>query len=536
MKLYIKRLFFVALVVIGLVSCDDDYAELNTNPNSAGAEAFDPNLILPTVIFQTGNNKNGYSGAVLFQVMWTQVMASTSTGGANYYSNADKYVPSGSTNSYIQSFWNNYYSTASRAKQMEKLATEKGLPNLANIGKMIQIFDIAFVSDVYGDVPYAEALQADDEVTQPSYQAQSELYPQMLADLETAILALNDSGDKPTNDILYEGNISQWRKFGYSLMLKLAMRLVKVDAATAQTYVTKAVQGGVFTSADDDAFSIMDEPNGYTNATANALNVVDDIYEVRWSNTFIDYLKSTNDPRLSVVAEVPPAGLEANKDGAIVGNNDPAVQIGLPNGFDLKGGVTDVSNEPNYPGATGEGDNIAPIGNYSRPTSIYRDRVAPTFILTYAQVQFLLADAAARGLTVPGTADQYYTEGLTASFETLNKMGGTQISNADATSYATANPLDTSSMEASLKMINEQYWASIAMIGNFVEVWNNWKRSDYPELVPVNYTGNFSNGMIPVRQPYPAGEESVNTANYQDAISRIDGPNDWNTKVWWDVE
>ena len=535
MILFIKRLFLASVFLLTL-SCDDDFSDLNTDPNRAGAEAFDANLILPTVIFQSANNRDGYSGAVLFQVMWIQLMASTSTGGANYYSNGDKYVASGSTNSYIANFWNSQYATASRAKQMEKLATDKGLMNLANIGKVLQILDVAFISDVYGDVPYDQALQADEDITEPSYQLQSNLYPQLLSDLETAILALNDSGDIPTNDFLYNGNISQWRKFGYSLMLKLASRLVKVDAAMAQTYITKAVDGGVFTSPDDDAFSIMDEANGFTNATANAFNVVDDVYEVRWSKRFIDYLQATDDPRLAVVAEVPPAGLAANRDGSVVGNSDPAAQIGLPNGFDLRGAGTDVSTEPNYPGPTGTGDDVAPLGNYSRPTAIYRDREGPTFILTYAQIQLLLADAAARGFTVPNTASQYYDNGVIAAFSTLNKMGGSQISVADATAYAAANPLDTSSSEASLKMINEQYWASTGTIGSFVESWNNWKRSDYPELTPVNYSGNFSNGQIPVRQPYPAGEEATNTENYLEAIGRIGGPNDWTTKMWWDVE
>src|SRR5690606_35790092 len=116
------------------------------------------------------------------------------------------------------------------------------------------------------------------------------------------------------------------------------------------------------------------------------------------SNKLIDFLKSMDDPRLPVIAEVPAAGLAANRSTA-PGNNDPAVQIGLPNGYDLRGGATDVVNAPNYPGSTGSGNDLAPIGKYSRPTAIYRDRDAPVFILTYAEVQFLLADAAARGLT-----------------------------------------------------------------------------------------------------------------------------------------
>ncbi|WP_431012721.1 SusD/RagB family nutrient-binding outer membrane lipoprotein, partial [Rahnella sp. PAMC25617] len=83
-----------------------------------------------------------------------------------------------------------------------------------------------------------------------------------------------------------------------------------------------------------------------------------------------------------------------------------------PNGYDLKGGTTDVTKEPNYPGPTGAGVDVAPIGAYSRPTAVYRDRNAPVFILTYAEIQLLLADAAARGYSVPSSASAYYAAGL----------------------------------------------------------------------------------------------------------------------------
>ena len=533
MKIFLKRTFLVGILLVISASCDSDFAELNTDPNKAGAELFDPNLILPTVIYNYHDLNTGYSGAILFQSMWVQIMASTSTGGANYYSNADKYVASGSTTTYQSRLWD-LYGGASRARQMELLSIEKGLPNLAAIGKMLQIMNIATVSDVYGDVPYSEALMASDGLTLPAYDLQENLYPQLLADLQSAVSELSDSADSPTNDIVYNGDISKWRKFGYSLMLKMAMRLSEVDASTAQTFVSAAIVGGVFDSSEDDAVVIMDNSNGFANTNANALNVQDDIYEVRWSNTMIDYLSATDDPRLSVIAEVPPAGLEANKDGSLVGDSDPAIQIGLPNGYDLKGGATDVSNEPNYPGPTGAGDNIAPIGNYSRPTGMYRNRDASWFILTYAETQLLLADAAVQGLGASGSAADYYTQGVIGAMETLNKMGGTQISGAAALAYATANPLDVSSTDASLKMINEQIWATTGLWGDFIESWNNWKRSAYPELTPVNYTGNFSGGQIPVRQPYPTSESSNNTANYQAAVSAMGGVDDWTTKVWWD--
>lgn len=530
MKKYIS--LFLTGILLAVSSCDGDFEDINTDPNRADGDVFDPNLILPTVSYNYGNMMTGYTGAILFQSMWVQVMASTSTGGANYYSNADKYVASGSTNSYIQSVWNDGYSTASRVYQMQSLAEKKGFTNLVAVGEIWKVLTLSFVSDVYGDLPYSEALQAEAGITQPKYDTQQAAYIAMLSDLDAALASINDAGGEIKNDVLYDGDLVKWKKLGYSIMLRMAMRLVEVDASTAQTYIQKAVTGGVFANIADEAVLVSDQANGYANSSANALNVVDDLYEVRWSNKLIDFLKSKNDPRLPVIAEVPGAGLAANKS-IEPGNNDPSVQIGLPNGYDLRGGATDIVNAPGYPGSTGTGGDVAPIGKYSRPTAIYRDRDAPVFILTYAEVQFLLADAAARGISVSGSAASHYAAGLEAALVSIGKFGGGTITPATAAAFAAANPLNTSSATESLKMINEQIWATTGVFANFVESWNNWKRSGYPELTPVNYAGNFSSGQIPTRQLFPASESSTNPDGLSNAVTSMGG-DDWTIKVWWD--
>ena len=531
MKKYIN--IILAGILLAVSSCDGDFADINTDPNRADGNLFDPNLILPTVSYNYGNMMTGYTGSILFQSMWSQVMASTSSGGANYYSNGDKYVVSGSTNSYIQSVWNDGYSAASRVYQMQSLAEKKGLTNLVAVGSIWKVLTLSFVSDIYGDLPYSEALQAEAGITQPKYDSQSDAYMAMLSELETALSSINESGDQIKNDVLYTGDLAKWKKLGYSIMLRMAMRLVEVEPATAQTYVQKAIAGGVFSSTDDEAILVSDQTNGYSNSSANALNVVDDIYEVRWSNRLIDFLKADSDPRLAIIAEIPVAGLAANKSIA-VGNNDPAVQVGMPNGYDLNGSATDISNAPGYPGSTGSGADVSPIGKYSRPTAIYRDIDAPVFILTYAEIQFLLADAAARGYSVPSSASSYYAAGLEGAMVSIGKFGGATIPVTSISSFVAANPLDISSSEASLEMINTQIWATTGIFANFVESWNNWKRSGYPELTPVNYSGNFSSGQIPRRQLYPASESTTNPQGLANAISNMGGDT-WINNVWWDA-
>jgi hypothetical protein len=156
-------------------------------------------------------------------------------------------------------------------------------------------------------------------------------------------------------------------------------------------------------------------------------------------------------------------------------------------------------------------------------------------VLTYAETELLLAEAAARGWSVGGTALTHYANGVSAALQSLATLGADgAISAATADAYALAHPLNITTLDASLKQINEQYWATTGAFFNYMEAWVNWKRSGYPVLTPVNYTGNFSGGVIPRRQPYPPVEASINGTNYTEAAGRITGGDTWSSRVWWD--
>ena len=533
-----KKIFIYATVAIAfsMAGCDKDFDAINTDPTKASPASFNPNYFLSNSQWNYLDGTMGYNGPTLFQSGWIQIMASTSSGGANYYSNMDKYVPSGNTNDYQGRSWNSCYKSASLAYEIVKLTSSNpDLVNLTGVAQIMKILNISYITDMYGDCPYSQALQAKTGVTLPVYDSQDALYKSMLSDLDAAVSSLNDAKAKPTSDLFpYKGDISKWRKFGYSLMLRMAMRLTKADAATAKTYAEKAAAGGTFASNDDDAYIICDNTNGYKNDYARDLTTAADFYQVRWSKTFIDYLKASNDPRLGVIAEVPKPGVTANQTVGLAGDSDPLVQLGLPNGYDLNAGATDISTSPGYPGPTGSGSDASPIGKYSRPkTTIYGNLNAPVYILTYAQTELLLAEASVRGFNVGSTAAIHYNNGVVGAMLSLAPYGAV-ISSSTATAFAAAHPLDVSSVSASLKMINEQYWATSGSQLNFTDAWNNWKRSGFPALTPVVYSGNFSGGVIPRRQPYPTTEGTRNGANYKTAVSSLSNGDTWSSKVWWD--
>jgi hypothetical protein len=515
------------------ISCTDDFDAINTDPTQTSAEIFDANYLLSQGQFEYSNT--GYS-QLLFQSMWTQVFAST----YGYYSNGDKYVGSSSLISYQNRIFEEDYRAASLIFEMQNLVNDKDdQSNLYNIGTIMKVLILQQITDCYGDVPYSEALRAKEGIDRPVYDTQEAIYNSMLSELETAINNLDEAKTAPTADLIYDGDIAKWKRFGYSLMLRIAMRLTEVNPSLAQSYAEMAAAGGTFTSIDDNARVYTDNNTGYGNNTSGALRVADDYREVRWSERFIDFLASTDDPRLGVIAEIPEDGLANNQNQDLAGDTDPSIQIGLPNGYDLNGGSTDIRSYPGYPGGTGAGDDLAPLGKYSRPTTgLYLSRNAPNFILTYAQTELLLAEAKVRGWNVGSTtAAQRYANGVIAAMESLSQFNAVgTISNGDASAYVGANPLDESTQASALKMINEQYWVATGSLFNFIETWSNWRRSGYPVLTAVTYPNQFTDGSIPVRIPYQSSEAANNPEGYSSAVSRLSNGDTFISSVWWDVD
>ncbi len=545
-----QRTSIIAIVAAGLVftACDKNFKTINTDPEHLTSVNMDYKYLFTAAQLITSGNSdaNAYEDertALGYASCMIQHLSST----VSYYP-GDKYTYDASYNG---SYWEQNY--ADPVKNIQEIIyhtkSDPAQANFYNIARIFRVFMFQRITDMYGDCPYSQAgLGYISGITAPKYDKQQDIYNDMFNELTDAATKLDPAATNTVGaaDQLYGGDPAEWKKFAYSEMLRLAMRMVKVDATNAQKWALAAIAGGVMTSIDDNAaFS----HNNYTQSTStvNGLGMVLDGYDnnaTRVSKTLIDYLNTTSDPRLSYYATVStdPTNTDPT-DPVSLGDNTPSVQLGQPNGYDNRGGSTDIRTASNYPRipAAATADSLTIYQN--RYSIVNRNSFArydaPTYFLTYAETAFLEAEVAARGWSTADPA-ALYAAGVTAALQQIGQMSGLEgsfpaatlppIADADIAAYLAANPYNPAD---ALNQINTQYWVATYM--DEYEAWANWRRSGFPALTPVvNYPGNVTGGTIPRRFTYSTSEVTVNSENYKAAVALMPGGDKMTSRVWWD--
>jgi hypothetical protein len=385
------------------------------------------------------------------------------------------------------------------------------------MSRILQAYAYMVLTDSYGDIPYKEGgVGYIDQNFFPKYDPQEEIYTDIIKELTEASAALDATTTIETGDVLYAGNIAQWKKFGYSLLLRAGMRLSKVDPTNAQAIVQAAVTGGVITSNTDNA--VVKHTSDYPQGAGNTLNSTE-AANFYLAEPFVDYLKTTSDPRLPAIAIRYKGAKSGPEQQPAIGTTNPADQIGMPFGYDNAGiGPVAISK------------GLASFYDFSQVDRRRMAKVAaPFFIVTAAQTNLLLAEARQREWITTGTVEDYYKAGIRAHMEQLASYDpASAVASADVDAYLAANPFDPAK---ALEQINTQYW--IASFLNGSEAWANFRRSGYPELAPNPFSGSEVPGGFIRRLTYPNSEISVNKANLDAAVARM-GADNLATRVWWD--
>jgi len=411
------------------------------------------------------------------------------------YRDEDRYIVRSGTSG----GWGFYSGALEDIQRMINKGEAANAPNWSAVGRILKSYTFSVMTDAMGDIPYSEALKGDT-VLQPAYDTQRAIYNALFADLAQANSKFDFSASAtgfPNGDLIYGGNMGKWQKFANSLRLRLAIHLSNADPTKAASEAAAAVAAGVFTSNADNAQLMYLGSSPNRNPIYNDARGRDDY---GMSRTFVDSLKSLNDPRLAIFAQV-------NKDTIVANRTYQGLQNGLNNG---DGPALFF---------------ISRIGAFWRETAS-----APMALLTYSEVQFLLAEAAERGWIPGGTAAAatFYTNAITAS---LQQYG---IAASAITTYLgqanVAYDAAGATQGGHLQQIAYQKWLSMFMQG--MESWTEYRRTLIPRLVPGP---NAVLTSIPERLPYDDNEAVLNAANLATAVGAqgFSQGNDITAPLWF---
>ncbi|WP_431200029.1 SusD/RagB family nutrient-binding outer membrane lipoprotein [Mucilaginibacter sp. P19] len=467
-----------AAVLLSVTSCKKDLLKINQNPN--GSQTAQPDYLLTAATKATADTywgvANNMDASLLFVQYWSKIQ----------YTDPDRYIYASSA---FEELWSTGYSKSIvNLNQIIKLADAQGNTNYKGVALVLRSWVFSLLTEAYGNIPYRQATNIDQYLT-PAYDTQKDVYFALLDDLKAAQTALDPSGKAIAGDVIYSNNIASWKKFANSLRLRIALRISDREPAKAKQVLDDIkTEGGSYISSNVETAQLvyLDSPN--QNPISNLFDTRDDY---RISKTIVDKLFALNDPRLSIYA-------------AKTQDVTPQTYVGLPNGLL-------VGDASNY-GFT----------KTSKPGTYFRAPHAPAVILGYAESLFDRAEAAARGFTTEDAAS-LYSQAVTAALAQYS------IASADIATYI-AQPAVQYDASNYKKSIGEQKW--LALFGQGLEGWTEWRRLDYPQLQPA--VAGTLNGKIPVRFIYPGTEQSLNKTNYQSAVA-AQGADALTTKLWFDV-
>jgi hypothetical protein len=554
MKTY-KYLALASVLALGLAGCSD-FGDTNVNPESINEDNVPYAMVFSNAQHQAlGSDWDMWRTGCIYCEQFTQQLVSL-----DWWPYYTRYEWS---NDYSKSYWDTFDGDRGAMRDVttcyDKWADNADMKIDYNIARVMRVYAFSKMTDLYGDIPYSQAGRPS-KYPYPVYDSQESIYKSMLAELDSAQTNLGSGSAKMGNqDLYYNGDAASWKKFANSLMLRLAMRLVKVDQTTAKKYAAKALANGLMTSNSDNCK--LAHSGGTTSNDSSEPFAKIHAHEDRefyLTDAFVNMLKGTNDPRISLIGTIAPSkdgkqytDIQSNTGGVWTshdyGDMTFASQKGLPSG-----GYNIVENSQYFVGKVDKAFNdSAYLANYGRYYSspnrcTYADPTGVTFIVTYAQTEFLLAEAAYRGY-ISGSAKAYYDAGVKAAFEQYSQFpnAGSAISvafpngaDAAAAAYLAANPFDNSK---ALEQINTQYY--INSFGDPYEVFSNWRRSGYPVLSPAPMAkldgecATASDGYsIPRRFRYPTSESQVNATNYGTAVSHMTNGDTFYSRVWWDAK
>ncbi|HPE76238.1 MAG TPA: SusD/RagB family nutrient-binding outer membrane lipoprotein [Draconibacterium sp.] len=542
MKKFSIKIFAVSLSMVLVFAACHDLDELNINPNNPDPEVTDLNLLMPTIIINLGQKVVDLGiGDIAGVMQHTQ-----KTGWSSGHNDYDWNNPGQS--------WGGYYDILRNADEFYKKAVQDELEFHQGVGLILKAYTFGLITDLWGDAPFSEALKAEEgpDFYKPVFDSQQDIYHGILGYLEEANTLLSKSSSEytninPTQDVLYGGDVTKWRKFANSLALRYYMRLQAKESNFAQEGISKITGNPamypIITVAAEEANVAYAGTSPGTSWPINMVYNIDPLGEYMRRKpcaTLVEALQNLQDPRLGVWAEkveiplvlVSGTGVDRIVDGKREISKDVeeeflAKWVGEDNLY--------VDYDQEYVGIpvqtfSAQAYNLTPYytqqaaynPHVSQLSEMYKETSGPLLqmrLLSAAEVNFILAEASLYGW-VSGNAETYYTNGIKESF---NAWGlGSQFNN-----YIGNAPYN------GLESIIQQKW--IASWSAAAEAWFDYRRTGLPDL----QTGvSARREKLPLRFYYDINEDlSTNTENAEAAVAKLQptqykGTDPTNNSAW----
>lgn len=503
------KLFKSVLPVIGialLTGCTKDFSDTNTNKNNTTTVT--PDLLLSGIIKSSMDRQVSEAWGIGNIVVQHHAKIQ--------FVNEDRYGWNEQNG-----IWSTVYGNYRNIQNIFTAVNGDEKNPYYGVALIMKSWLFSLATDAYGDVPYTEAGKAKtDGLYQPVYDKQEDIYTAILADLKKANEALATASGSFTGDLLYGGGSSsllKWRKLANSLRLRYLMRLSKKKNVNTemQAIVGDPVNNPVFTgNADNAEFRYLSAAPNQWPLYGSRVGSFD---EFRVSKTLTDRLSALNDTRINVFGRPTQASVAAGT---------PVIQ-GVPNGLSdvdalaYNGGVQGVSRV---------GYTFACLVCNDAGQAAPDPSAARALLMTYAELQFILAEAKQKGMITTGDAEVYYTNGINANFAYWQSVvpAGYNLNVAMPAGYLSQPAVAFSGTDnEKLEKIALQKW--VALYFNGLEAWFDWRRTGMPVITPG--PANLNNNKVPVRYIYPLSEQSLNGTNRAAAVTR-QGADDMNTRPW----
>ncbi len=529
---YVKHILFLASLATA-TACTGDFEDYNNNPNKQSQGSITPISMLEPLLYSPSNSYDKYMLEIANEI--SQVTVAKSNPRREHAYNL------GDGN--FQAIWNLCYKWANNAQEMYNLAVAQNQPNMQALGLTLKVYHMSILTDMFGSIPYREALKVNDGITKPHVDSQKEVYAAMLSDLERAnsLYNLNIGLDTPTKDAIYGGDLSKWKKFTNTLHLRLLMRVsgrsndfAPTVAERIATIVNDPETYPVFESNDDSASVKFSGTATYYRNYFNTSDFANDValssdhhVASQFLGMIYDREKGFEDPRMQIWIK-PRYIKETGSDPATIREMIGAIS-----------GCTTTYNESNVK------DN-EPYLHYETLVGDTR----PNHMLDYDELLFIKAEAAFNGW-IGGSAKDYYEAAVKASCEKWSEYGeyaaypsvttdGKLKLNAVTLTQKQITALlatDQVKWDGTLQRIAEQKWLALFWVGGFQQ-YHEMRRTGYPECKTGKGTIdlNRTDGKFIARYPYPLIAIANNRSNYESAFAEQGGTISDNTMifpVWW---